>query len=99
MERGGCVYIITNIHHTVLYTGVTSNLKGRIWDHRAKIYPASFTARYNCVKLVYYEFYSTITEAIAFEKNIKASSRKYKEKLISSMNTSWRDLWEDVEKW
>jgi len=99
MERGGCVYIITNDHHTVLYTGVTSNLKGRIWDHRNKKYPASFTARYNCSKLVYYEFYSTITEAIAFEKSIKASNRKYKEKLISIMNPSWRDLWEDVEKW
>ena len=99
MKRGGCVYIITNNHHNVLYTGVTSNLKGRIWDHRSKQYPASFTAKYNCRKLVYYEFYSTIREAIAFEKSIKASNRNYKERLISTMNPTWRDLWEDVEKW
>jgi len=99
MERGGCVYIITNSHHTVLYTGVTSDLKGRIWEHQTKKYPVSFTAKYNCDKLVYYEFYSTITEAIAFEKSIKGRNRGYKEKLISDMNPLWRDLWEEIEKW
>ena len=99
MKHGGCVYIVTNHHHTTLYTGVTSDLKGRVLDHKAKKYPGSFTARYNCDKLVYYEFYSTITEAIAFEKAIKARKRKYKEALIAAMNPLWRDLWEDVEKW
>ena len=72
MKRGGCVYIMTNINNTTLYTGVTSNLLNRIWQHKNFIYPNSFTAKYKCVKLVYFEFYSRIEEAIAFEKKIKA---------------------------
>ncbi|RZL51879.1 MAG: GIY-YIG nuclease family protein, partial [Pedobacter sp.] len=55
MEKGGCVYILTNAFNTVLYIGVTSDLYSRIIEHRAKIYPASFTSKYNCYKLVYFE--------------------------------------------
>jgi putative endonuclease len=99
MKLGGSVYIITNKHHTVLYTGVTSDLRGRIYKHRTKKYSNSFTARYNCDKVVYYKFYSTITEAIAVEKQIKDRSRAYKEKLIKELNPEWKDLWEEIEKW
>ncbi|RFZ93054.1 GIY-YIG nuclease family protein [Mucilaginibacter conchicola] len=60
MQRGGCVYIITNKQHSVLYTGVTSDIIGRIYQHKNKIYPNSFTSKYNCDKLVYYFFYSHI---------------------------------------
>ncbi|QEM08151.1 hypothetical protein DIU31_002150 [Mucilaginibacter rubeus] len=51
MQRGGCVYIITNKNNSVLYTGVTSDIIGRIFDHKNKTYPQSFTAKYNCNKL------------------------------------------------
>jgi putative endonuclease len=95
-QKGGCVYITTNKLHTVLYTGVTSDLLGRVWDHKNKTYPNSFTAKYNCDKLVYYFFYSRIEEAIAVEKAIKGSSRKYKMQLVNSINPSWEDLYDKL---
>ncbi|MGY4537341.1 putative endonuclease [Mucilaginibacter sp. UYNi724] len=85
MQRGGCVYIVTNKQHAVFYTGVTSDLISRVWDHQNKTYPKSFTARYNCGKLVYYCFYSHIEEAIAAEKLIKGGSRQSKIGLIVSV--------------
>ena len=99
MEKGGCVYIITNKHHTTLYTGVTSDLQGRLWQHKNKTHPNSFTARYNLDKLVYYVAFSTIDEAIKMEKIIKGKSRAKKEKMIEEMNTVWNDLGEAVLKW
>jgi putative endonuclease len=60
MQLGGCVYIVTNKIRSVLYTGVTSNLLGRVYDHKNKTYPKSFTAKYNCNELVYYCFYPHI---------------------------------------
>ncbi len=65
MEKGGAVYILTNKSNTTLYIGVTSNLLSRIVEHREKIYPKSFTARYNLNKLVYFETFHEIEEAIA----------------------------------
>ncbi|MBS1526050.1 MAG: GIY-YIG nuclease family protein [Bacteroidetes bacterium] len=91
-KRGGCVYILTNKRHNVLYVGVTSELLSRIWDHRNKTHPKSFTARYNCFKLVYYQFYPHIKEAIAVEKAIKGGSRDRKIQLVNSMNPGWLDL-------
>jgi putative endonuclease len=96
MVRGGCVYITTNEQHTVLYTGVTSNLLTRIWDHKHKIYPKSFTAKYNCDILVYYFFYSTIEEAISAEKLIKGGNRQSKIDLVNTLNLAWRDLYDDL---
>ena len=64
-------YIVTNKNHTVLYTGVTSALRKRIWEHKNKMYPYSFTAKYNADKLVYYEAFFDIGEAIVREKQIK----------------------------
>ena len=93
-QRGGCVYIMTNKMHTVLYTGVTSDIIGRIWEHKNKIHPNSFTAKYNCNKLVYYYFYSTIEEAISAEKAIKGGSRLDKIKLVNSLNSEWKDLYD-----
>ena len=97
--RGGFVYIITNMHHTVLYTGVTSNLAVRIQEHKEKKYPKSFSARYNTDKLVYYSFFPTIMEAIDEEKRIKAGSRTAKIKMIESINPGWNDLWEVIKEW
>ena len=99
MTKGGAVYIITNKSHTVLYVGVTSDLFGRITQHRDKVNPKSFSAQYNLSKLVYYELFHSIVEAIAREKQIKAGSRADKERLINSMNPEWRDLFEDVKLW
>ena len=96
MIRGGAVYILTNHLNTVLYTGVTSNLIKRVYQHKTNNYPRSFTSRYKVHKLVYYEGFHLIEEAIAREKQIKAGSRKKKEELINSMNPEWRDLFEDL---
>jgi putative endonuclease len=92
-QRGGCVYVMTNTRHTVLYVGVTSHLLARIYDHKNKTYPDSFTAKYNCNKLVYYCFYPHIEEAIAIEKAIKGGNRKAKNSLVNSMNQGWIDLY------
>ena len=97
MKRGGCTYIITNKTNTVLCTGVTAELRGRIWEHKTKAYPKSFTARFNCNKIVWYETFHSIEEAIDREKQIKAGSRKDKEDLINSINPKWLDLWDEVQ--
>ena len=99
MERGGVVYIITNFTHTVLYTGVTSDLLWRTIEHREKLMRGSFSAKYNACKLVYFCSYSTIEEAIEEEKRIKAGSRIKKIKMINSLNPEWSDLWEIVKEW
>jgi putative endonuclease len=96
MQRGGCVYIMTNKQNNVFYTGVTSDILGRISDHKNKAYPKSFTSKYNCDKLVYYYFYSHIEEAIAAEKLIKGGSRQSKIDLVKSMNPEWKDLYDDL---
>jgi putative endonuclease len=85
------VYMTTNKNHTVIYTGVTSNLAKRILQHKTKFYKG-FTSKYNCDKLVYYKEFSNIIEAIKYEKTIKAGSRAKKEKLINEMNPEWKDL-------
>ncbi|TCC93249.1 GIY-YIG nuclease family protein [Pedobacter frigiditerrae] len=92
MERGGCVYILTNFSHTVLYIGVTSDLYARIIEHKEKFYPNSFTAKFNCNKLVYYEQFSTIEEAIGKEKQLKNWKRAWKINLINAENSNWEDL-------
>jgi putative endonuclease len=96
LQRGGCIYILTNPTHSVLYTGVTSDLVARIWQHRNKVYPNSFTAKYNCINLVYYYMYLHIEEAIAAEKAIKAGSRQSKIDLINQINPKWDDLYDSV---
>jgi putative endonuclease len=76
----------------VLYTGVTSDIKERIEQHKLKKHPDSFTARYSLHKLVYYETFDTIGEVIQKEKIIKGGSRKKKLDLIRSTNPEWKDL-------
>jgi putative endonuclease len=99
MERGGAVYIVTNKMHSVLYTGVSSDLVLRIQQHREHYFKKSFSDRYNTEKLVYYELFGTIEEAILREKEIKKWRREKKEALINKMNPEWRDLWEDIKEW
>ncbi len=83
MQKGGWVYILTNKYHTVLYTGVTSNLPARINEHLIKYYSSSFSAKYTADKLVYYKLYDTIVEAIIEEKRIKGGNRLAKIKLMN----------------
>lgn len=86
------MYILTNKNNTVLYTGVTSDLEQRVYEHKTKFYPKSFTAKYNCDKLIYFEEFSDIEEAIHREKQLKRYKRSFKENLINSMNPDWNDL-------
>jgi putative endonuclease len=92
-----CTYITTNTHKKVLYTGVTSGIKIRMEKHKTKRYKNSFSARYNCDKLVFYRYFPTMLEAIAFEKKLKAGSRAKKIALIEGMNPEWRDLYDELE--
>ena len=96
MIRGGYVYIMTNKYNDVLYTGVTSQLRNRIYEHKINFYPGSFTSRYQTHKLVYYESFEYIEEAIDREKQIKGCSRKRKIELINKMNHQWEDLFDQI---
>jgi putative endonuclease len=96
MRASAYIYILTNKTKTTLYVGVTTDLPTRLWEHREKRTPTSFTARYNISMLVYYEGFSWITNAIKREKYIKGQTRKWKEELIRSKNPVWRDLTDDI---
>jgi len=85
------VYILTNKNNTVLYTGVTSQLQRRMFEHKTGKYKG-FSKKYNCNKLVYFEEFSDINQAIKREKQIKAGSRKKKIRLIETINPDWKDL-------
>ena len=88
------VYIMTNTYGTVLYTGVTNNLAMRVGQHKLK--EKGFTAKYNITKLVYYEVFQDIIEAIKREKKIKGGSRNDKVRLIVKKNPLFRDLYEKI---
>ena len=95
MDKQYYVYILTNKRHTVLYTGVTSDPHGRVYQHREKLLPG-FTSRYNVDKLVYYDVAEDAYAAITREKQIKAGSRRKKLDLIAAMNPDWRDLSDEL---
>lgn len=92
MEKYYAVYIGTNKRHSVLYTGVTNNILNRDDQHKRKINMKSFTAKYNINKIVYYETFNNISDAIIREKQIKGGSRKKKIDLINSINPNWNDI-------
>ena len=89
------VYIMANHRNGTLYTGVTSQLVQRVWQHREEVVKG-FTANYGCKTLVWFEIHETMEAAIAREKQIKGGSRKAKLTLIEAMNPNWRDLFEDI---
>ncbi len=95
-EKCYYVYINTNRWNSVLYTGVTNNLLNRNYQHKSKDNKISFTAKYKAGKLVYYEVFNNINDAITREKQIKGGSRKNKIELIKKFNPRWRDLGEDL---
>ena len=85
------VYILANSTNAVIYTGVTNNLQRRIYEHKYELLEG-FTKKYHVHKLVYYEGYSNINDAILREKRLKGLLRKKKNELIDSMNPDWEDL-------
>jgi putative endonuclease len=95
LERHPVVYIMTNKRNGTLYTGVTSNIVQRVYQHKQAVIPG-FTKQYGCKFLVYYEQYDDMNNAIAREKQIKSGSRKKKLILIERMNPNWEDLYETL---
>jgi putative endonuclease len=89
------VYIMTCRNNTALYTGVTRDLKKRVYEHISKV-SESFTKRYNLTKLVYYEVLNDPNDAIAREKQIKAGTRARKIALVNGFNPGWTDLYERI---
>ena len=95
MARDFYVYILANKHNTVLYTGVTNDLRRRVYEHKSKV-AGGFTRKYNIDKLVYYEVLSDPYSAITREKQIKAGSRRKKVELVEKDNPAWADLYDDL---
>jgi len=89
------IYIMTNRNHSVLYTGVTNRLSRRTWEHREAI-KAGFASKYQCKKLIYYEHYRDVRDAIARESQLKKWSRAKKISLVNRLNPRWEDLGADV---
>ena len=90
-----CVYIMTNAHHTVLYTGVTNNLERRVLEHQSGA-GSQLAGKYNLSTLVYFECGADVSAAILREKQIKAGTRKKKLGLVNRMNSEWKDLYNDI---
>ena len=95
MERGGYIYIMSNATRSVFYIGVTSGLYARAYEHKHGE-GSTFTKKYKCTDLIYYEFYSSIEEAITREKQLKKWKREWKEELVRKMNPELRDLFNEV---
>ena len=95
MNKQYFVYKLTNKHNKVLYTGITSDLKRRVYEHKEKIV-SGFTKKYNVSRLVYYEIFQNPESAILREKQIKAGSRQKKIELINSINEKWLDLYMEI---
>ena len=95
MNKQYYVYIMTNRTNTVLYTGVTNDLKTRVYEHKEKM-ANGFTRKYNATKLVYYEVCEEAQSAISREKQLKAGPRQKKVELVNGMNREWRDLYEEL---
>ena len=95
MSKQYYVYIMTNKRKTVLYTGVTNDLRRRVYEHREKLVDG-FTKKYKVTKLVYYEIFQDPENAIIREKQIKMGSRQNKIDLVNQMNKGWRDLYEQL---
>jgi putative endonuclease len=94
MDLVPCVYLLARSSHGTFYTGVTSDLVGRVWQHRTEA-TKGFTARYGIKRLVWFEVHDTMDSAIRREKAIKRWRRSFKYALVNAMNPTWRDLAED----
>ena len=92
MYKTYCIYFLSSSNNSALYIGVTNDLERRIEEHRSGLIPG-FTQKYNCHKLVYYEQYSDVNEAIAREKQLKKWSRSKKNGLVEKTNPEWKELY------
>ena len=95
MYKSYYIYILSNKYGTVYYTGVTNDLERRVQEHKSGLIPG-FTKKYNCSKLLYYEVYSDINQAIEREKKVKKLSRENKNRLLDTMNPMRNDLYEEI---
>jgi putative endonuclease len=95
MEKNPAIYILSSKSNTVLYIGVTSDLKKRVWQHKQKVVEG-FTQRYNVSKLIYFEAHPTMESAISREKQLKKWSRIKKENLINQLNPQHLDLYNSI---
>jgi putative endonuclease len=95
MERQPCVYMLASKRNGTLYTGVTSNLLKRVWEHKNNLVEG-FTSKYGVHTLVWYELHDTMDSAIQREKAIKNWKRIWKLKVIEKMNSRWHDLYSDL---
>ncbi len=95
MKKTPVIYIMTNKNNSVLYTGVTSNLKKRVWEHKQKLVEG-FTKKYNVKKLVYFEIFDNMEQALKREKRIKKWNRQWKIEMIEEENPKWKDLYSDL---
>lgn len=95
MQRQPCVYLLANRPDGTLYTGVTSDLVKRVWQHKNNVIEG-FTKKYGVHRLVWYEIHSTMDTAIQREKRIKNWNREWKISLIIASNPAWRDLYPDL---
>ena len=90
------VYMLTNKHKNVLYTGITNDLIRRMYEHRNHLDKDSFTAKYKVTQLVYFEQTTDVRSAIEREKQIKSWKRERKNELIERMNPKWEDLYSSI---
>jgi len=97
-ENAYFVYILASYKNGTLYIGLTSDLIGRVHDHKNKIHPNSFTAKYNVHRLVYYEQFEDIDAAIDREKFLKKQKRAYKIRRIERENPHWEDLYPQISE-
>ncbi|MBW1730538.1 MAG: GIY-YIG nuclease family protein [Deltaproteobacteria bacterium] len=95
MDKQFYVYILASKRNGTLYIGITSDLARRVWEHKNKMVEG-FTKRYNVNRLVYYEVYSTVEDAIIREKRMKKWRRMWKIRLIEEKNPDWKDLYEEI---
>jgi putative endonuclease len=95
-SKGGYVYIVSNKFRTVLYIGVTNNLNTRIYHHKEGE-GSSFTKKYHCSDLIFFEFFESIEEAIQREKQLKKWKREWKIELIKKQNPKMLDLWDEID--
>ena len=94
-EKHYYVYILANKVNTVIYIGITNDIKRRIYEHKNKVVEG-FTKKYNINKLVYYEVFDDSYNAITREKQLKGWIRAKKDELVNSINPDWKDLYEEI---
>ena len=95
MERQPAVYMLANRRSSTLYIGVTSDLIGRVWQHREHVVDG-FTKRYSIGRLIWFELHGSMESAIVREKQLKKWRRSWKTQLVEACNPGWKDLWPGI---